>query len=139
MRFALAAALLLAACSTPARVADLPPPPQLPQRAGVDPVVAARAEGVRFMAHGAAPVFHLRFYDDRVTFSQDGATWQTFPRPEPMHPRWYGEVYETSNDAHRLHIEVRRDRPCVGQGAGQLPVSVRLDGQDAMEGCGRDL
>jgi hypothetical protein len=125
----------LAGC-TVTQPRDLPPP-DLPQRAGVDPIVAARAEGVTFMAHGDAPVFQLRFYDDRITLLKNDAELETYPLPEPMHPRWYGEVYITSNDAHRLRIEVRRDHPCEGQ-PGQVVVRVARDGVN-MDGCGRDL
>lgn len=133
--FVFASLALLAACAT-SQPQGLPPPP-LPERAGVDPLVAARSEGVRFMAHGSAPMFHLRFYDDRITFSEDGATWQTFPRPEAIHPRWYGEIYTSSNGAHELRIEVRRDRRCETQ-PGYVVVGVQLDGA-TLDGCGRDV
>lgn len=47
----LALAVTLAACASAPR--DLPPP-SLPERAGVDTLVAARAAGVQFLAQGTS-------------------------------------------------------------------------------------
>lgn len=138
MRFrTLLVAAALAACSASPR--EEPPPPQLPQRAGVDPIVAARASGVVFRAVGAEPVFVLQIYrEDRIVLVLDhGATEETFAKPEPMLPRWNGEIYETQNERHRLAIMIRRDRPCPTQ-PGEYVVVLRLDGAE-MTGCGRDL
>lgn len=126
-------ALALAACSSPP--AQLPAP-DLPQRAGVDPLVAARAEGVRFLASGEAPVFNLRFYDDRITLALEGGEPQSFARAAPTYPRWNGEIYTTSNDAHQLEVRVIR-RPCPMQ-LGYHIVELTLDGRE-LAGCGRDV
>lgn len=129
MRHALITAVLLAACATPQ---DLPPP-QLPQRAGVDAAVAARADGVRFEAHGEN--FRLRLYDDRIALSVANGAELIFPRPEPQYPRWSGVVYSTENAEHRLGVSIRRDRPCPTD-RGARPVEILLDGS-AFTGCGR--
>src|ERR1700741_4791307 len=103
MRFLFAACLLAACSSSPP---ELPPPPQLPQRAGVDPLVAARAAGVEFRATG--PGFVLQIYgQDRITLDHNGQQL-TFPKPRPLLPRWNGEIYETGNRGHQLRIEIRR-------------------------------
>lgn len=131
----LAALLALSACAS-SRPQDLPAP-ALPERAGVDPIVAARAEGVRFLAQGEAPPFQLRFYDAIITLQVGDAAMQSFPRPEPRFPRWNGEIYETENEGHRLSVHVRHDRPCPTQ-AGLHLVEVFYDGVE-MDGCIRDL
>jgi hypothetical protein len=131
---ALALALAISACST---APEELPPPQLPQRAGVDPLVAARAEGVDFLAHGSAPMFHLRFYETRITLSLEGVAPLDFPRGEPLLPRWNGEIYETTNGSHRLRVEVRNDRPCPDR-PGYVVVHVNLNGAQAI-GCGRTI
>lgn len=130
----LAALLALAACES-SRPRDLPPPP-LPERAGVDPVVAARAEGVRFLASGDAPVFQLRFYDEIITLQVGDGAMQSFPLPEPRYPRWNGEIYEAEADGHALSVAVRHDRPCPAR-AGYHIVEVVFD-EMRMSGCGRD-
>jgi hypothetical protein len=132
--FAICAAL--AACSS---APQEPAPPQLPQRAGVDPIVAARASGATYRAVGAAPEFVLHFHgDDRIelTLPPDSAQLQ-FPIPAPLYPRWHGEIYRTRNESHSLEIYVRRSQPCPTQ-PGEHVVDVRLDGVE-MTGCGRDL
>jgi hypothetical protein len=131
----LAAAFVLASCASPAgeHVPAQPPP----QPAGVDPIAAARAEGVRFLAYGTAPAFHLRLYEDRITLSLEGAPAQSFPRPEPQFPRWNGEIYTTSNAAHRLRIAVRRYRECPTR-PGYHVVEIALEGAH-VDGCGRDV
>lgn len=131
----LCAAFALAACASGPR--EELPPPQLPERAGVDPIIAARAEGVRFLAYGTAPMYHLRFYEDRITFSLEGAAFETYPRPEPLLPRWHGEIYETANGEHRLEIRVRRSRPCPTH-PGYVVVEAVRDGVE-LAGCGRDV
>ncbi|MGQ0533734.1 MAG: hypothetical protein ACT4OF_13745 [Caulobacteraceae bacterium] len=136
---ALILALALAACSS---APEELPPPQLPQRAGIDPIVAARAEGVVFRALGHAPDFVLQIYrDDRITLTWD-AHHETFPKPEPMLPRWNGEIYETQNERHTLRVEVERYRPCadppVGGETRSITVIVTLDGGE-LRGCGQSL
>ncbi len=135
---ALALALLLAACAAPR---DELPMPSLPQRAGVDPVVAARAEGVDFRAVGHAPDFVLQIYrDDRITLAWDaGAHEETFPKTEPVYPRWNGEIYHTHNGEHALMIEIRRSLPCVHEGE-RFESTVRIE-IDRIErrGCGRSM
>lgn len=126
-------ALALAACSTSPR--EELPPPQLPQRAGVDQTVALRAEGVNYYAHGEN--FTLRMFDDRIVFSSPGAPDKVFPRPEPQHPVWFGEIYTTANDQHRLYLTLRFDRPCPS-GNGEDIVALHVDGAE-FEGCGRRL
>gem|GEM_PF-2691794 len=133
----IAAALCAACSSTPP--AELPAP-ELPQRAGVDPLIAARAEGVEF--HGVGDGFVLDVMREntiRVTLTASGETL-TFPKPEPQHPRWYGTIYTTSNDAHRLRIEIRNDRPCERADRAVYPIRVEfgLDGREFV-GCGRQF
>lgn len=136
MRMALLSGLALAACSH-APPAELPPP-DLPQRAGTDPIVAARAEGVNYIAHGDATPFELRFYADRILFSTPGVAAKVFPLTEPQHPVWYGEIYRTENENHDLYVTLRFDRPCPS-GNGEHLVEVRLDRGEQMSGCGRRL
>jgi hypothetical protein len=132
-------ALLLAACSS-GPPEELAPPP-LPQRAGIDPVIAARAEGVVFRALGDGPDFVLHiFRGDRIFLAWDyGANQQSFPKPEPILPAWNGEIYETQNEAHTLRVEIRR-LACVDVNGQTLParVTVVIDGEERT-GCGRDL
>ncbi len=137
---ALLLAFALAACSTaPPEL----PAPQLPQRAGVDPVIAARAEGVVFRAEGSDPAFVLHLYrDNSILLSWDnGAHQERFPATEPQHPAWSGEVYFVANERYRARIEVR-DRPCRDRAFGDavLPrtVIVSIGGEDFL-GCGRAL
>jgi hypothetical protein len=133
---ALILALALAACSTPA---DLPPP-QLPQRAGVDPLVAARAEGVVFRAQGASPDFILHLYrDNRISVSWDaGAHQERFPASEPVLPAWNGEVYDTRNESYELHVEIRH-APCRdGERVFSDTVVVSINGEER-RGCGSRL
>ncbi|MBC7768005.1 MAG: hypothetical protein H7124_04400 [Phycisphaerales bacterium] len=126
-------ALALAACSSAPR--EELPPPQLPQRAGVDQTVALRAEGVQFYGHGES--FTLRIYADRIALSVAGAEDQIFPRPEPQIPRWSGAIYDTSNAQHRLSVAIRDDRPCPS-GTGDRVVELLYDGAE-LRGCGRRL
>lgn len=135
LRLLLAACVALAACSS--SPPEELPPPQLPQRVGVDPIVAARAEGVAFRAVGPAFVLHIYREDRIVLMLNDGATEESFPKPEPLLPRWNGEIYETENERHRLSIMVRRDRPCPTQ-PGEHLVVLRYD-EAELTGCGRDL
>lgn len=130
--------LLVASCSTPGGRGELPPP-TLPQRAGVDPTIAARAAGVAFEASGEGFVLQI-YRQDRITLSWNaGAQSATFPLTEPRYPRWNGEIYETSNDAHRLRVEIRR-LPCDGPDGQSRPARVRVQVDDQeMTGCGRDF
>lgn len=137
MKRALIVALLLGACASPPR--ELPPPP-LPERAGVDPLVAARAEGIAFRAVGDGFVLDI-FHEARIrlTITASGETL-VFPKPEPRYPRWNGSIYETQTEAHRLNIQIRDDRPCEGPDRALYPttVALRFDGNE-MRGCGRAL
>jgi hypothetical protein len=133
------AALLLAACGGNAAREELPPPP-LPERAGVDPLVAARAEGVEFRAVGDGFVLNIfRAERIRLTLTATGEEL-IFAKPEPQYPRWSGSIYDGSNDAHVLHIEIRNDRPCERADRGTYPITVhiRLDDRE-LEGCGREF
>lgn len=132
MRAALLA-LSLVACVT---AAPEPPPANTP--AGVDPVIAARAEGVDFRALGDRPDFLLHIYrDDRIFLAWDyGQNQEFFPKGEPIYPRWNGEIYETRNERHRLRVEIRH-RPCRDVNGATHPaeVTIEIDG-DERHGCG---
>jgi hypothetical protein len=136
MRALLFAALLLAACGGGARQ-ELPTP-QLPQRTGVDPLVAARAEGVEFRAVGEGVVVDI-FRADRIRLTMTPAREElTFPKHEPQYPRWHGSIYETSNGAQTLRIEIRNYLPCERADRATYPTSVviQLDGRE-IAACGR--
>ena len=131
---ALVLAFLLSACAGAAR--EELPPPTLPQRAGVDPIIAARAEGVIF--RGVGEDFVLNIYrQERITLAWGDQDF-IFPRVEPTLPAWNGEVYETSDGRYALRIEIRRT-PCAIDGE-TLPARVQLtlDGETLL-GCGRDF
>jgi hypothetical protein len=134
-------ATALAACSTAPR--DELPTPQLPQRAGIDPLIAARAEGVVFRAQGANPDFVLHLYrDDRIFVSWDqGARQEHFPASEPILPAYRGRVFETRNEHSTLRVDIR-DGPCRDEALGpqvfSATVIVWIDGVER-RGCGRDL
>jgi hypothetical protein len=138
---ALLLALALAACSTAPK--DDLPPPQLPQRAGVDPVVAARAEGVVFRAQGANPDFVLHLYrDNRIFLSWDaGAHEESFPASDPILPAYRGRVFETHTERFALRVDIR-DGPCrdaaLGPQAFSATVIIEIDGVQR-RGCGREL
>lgn len=135
---ALIFAAALAACSS-APPAELPPP-ELPQRAGVDPIVAARAEGVEIRAVGEDFVLDI-FRESRIrlTLTDTGEALE-FAKPEPLYPRWNGSIYETANDAHALEITIRNDRRCEQANRALYPdvVEIELDGRN-LAGCGRTL
>jgi hypothetical protein len=135
----LVALALITACSAGSR-APLAPV-QLPQRAGVDPIVGARAAGVAYRAVGAAPDFVLHIYrEDRIVLAWDsGAHEETFPKPAPILPRWNGEIYETHNDAHTLWVEIHHT-PCASATDEMSVDTVRvvIDGEER-NGCGRSL
>jgi hypothetical protein len=129
--------LLLAACGANAAREELPAP-QLPQRTGVDPLVAARAEGVEFRAVGEGFVLDIfRAERIRLTLTATGEEL-VFPKTEPRYPRWSGSIYDTSNGTRRLHIEIRNYRNCESADSAAYPdtVRVRLD-QRELQGCGR--
>lgn len=138
---ALFLAMTLAACSTAPK--EELPPPQLPQRAGIDPLIALRAEGVVFRAQGASPDFVLHLYrDNRISISWDqGAQQQHYPASEPILPAYRGRVFETRNERSSLRVEIR-DGPCRDQALGpqvfSATVVVQIDGAER-RGCGRDL
>jgi hypothetical protein len=137
MRALIFAALLLAACGANAAREELPAP-QLPQRAGVDPTVAARAEGIEFRAVGEGVVLDI-FRVDRIRLTRTATREElNFPKPEPMYPRWNGSIYETSNNGHRLRVEMRNDRECEPAGAltDVNRVVIVLDDQQILA-CGR--
>lgn len=130
-------ALALAACSTAPK--DDLPPPQLPQRAGVDPLVAARAEGVVFRAQGADFVLHL-YRDNRIFVSWD-ARQEHFPASEPIFPAYRGRVFETRNEHVAIRVDIH-DGPCrdaaLGPQVFSATVIVEIDGIER-RGCGREL
>lgn len=131
--FTAALALALAACSSAPR--DELPMPQLPQRAGVDPVVAARAEGIELRAVGDGFVLEIfRTEQIRLTLTENGQIL-TFPKPEPRFPAWNGSIYETANSDARLSIEIRNDRPCD---RNRPRVNVLLNGRE-FTGCAREF
>lgn len=134
MRVALIAFLALGACSH--APPDEPPPPQLPQRAGVDETVAARAEGVRFRGEGDGFVLDILDQEMRLKFTQTGET-HVFPTPEPRYPRWNGSSYDTHNGEHGLYVEIRDDRPCEpGVPAIRVRFGAQGEGQQ-LTGCAR--
>jgi len=130
-------ATMLAACGANGAREELPPP-QLPQRAGVDPLVAARAEGVEFRAVGDGFVLDI-FRQDRVRLTRTAPIQElNFPKPEPRYPRWNGVIYETASEGHSLTIRIRDDRPCRTADRAVYPTTVEivLDGVE-LTGCGR--
>ncbi len=133
LRLATAAALLLglAACSNTPR--DELPLPQLPQRAGVDPVVSARAEGIEFL--GTGENFTLSIYrTERIDLKfTETEGILTFPRTEPRIPAWRGRVFWTEAAGRRLEIDIHEGRPCP---EGGVRVLVRLDYEE-FRGCGQ--
>lgn len=135
MRAALLA-LALAACSTGAPP-DLPPP-QLPERTGVDPLVAARAAGVRYQARGEG--FTLALYrDEHITLTWDGQE-RAFFNPQTIMPAYRGEIYEARDGDTSLRVEIRSGH-CPDAERGETwsaNVSVALNDQ-TRRGCGRGL
>lgn len=139
MRAVLTFALLLTACgANPARQ-ELPAP-QLPQRAGVDPVVAARAEGIEFRAVGEGFVLDIfRAERIRLRLTTTGEEL-VFPKPAPQNPRWLGSVYHAGNEGRTLRIEIRNHHPCEREDRAFYPISVRITLDDGeLEGCGREF
>jgi len=135
MKRTLLLAFALAACSsTPA---DLPPP-QLPQRAGVDPIIAARAEGVVFRAQGVDFVLDL-YRDNRIFVSwEPGAHREQFPASERTLPAWNGEIYASRNETYDLRVEIRH-APCRdGERVFSDSVVVTINGEER-RGCGSPL
>lgn len=136
MRAALLA-LLLAACSTGAPP-ELPPP-ELPQRAGVDPIVAARAAGVRYQARGEG--FTLALYrDDHITVIWGADAERAFFNPALIQPAYRGEIFEARDGEAALRVEIRNG-PCPDAQSGETwsaHVSVQLNGE-TRRGCGRPL
>ena len=130
MRAALLALALAACASAPQELQR----PVLPQRTGVDPMVAMRAEGVRYIALGEGQ-FILRIYDDRLSIVRNGEDELSFPSSEPTYPRWNGEIYESEANGHSLRVEIRRYDQCEGKD-GRDTVDVTLDGA-TLSGCGR--
>lgn len=139
MRALVLATLLLSACAGGAAREELPPP-QLPQRAGVDPTVAARAEGVELRAVGEGFVLDI-YRTDRIRLTLTGTGQDlVFPKTEPRFPRWNGSIYHTAADGRVLYIEIRNDRRCERDDRQTYPirVDVSLDGRE-MTGCGREF
>lgn len=138
MRAVLLGALVLAGCAGNMRE-ELPPPP-LPQRTGVDPAIAARAEGIEFRAIGDGFVLDIfRVERIRLTLTATGEEL-VFPKPEPQYPRWYGSIYHTSHEGRVLRIEIRNDHPCERPDRATYPIEVelRLDDRE-LQGCGREF
>lgn len=136
MRAALVALVLLLGACASSRPQELPAP-ALPQRTGVDQTVAARAHSVAYRGEGDGFVLHI-FRADRIMFAWNaGANEEDFPKPEPILPRWNGEIYETRNETRTLRIEIDR-RPCTDAGGEnhETRLRVTIDGQE-LSGCGR--
>lgn len=141
LRAALASIVFAAACSSPP---DELPAPELPQRAGVDPIIAARAEGVVFRALGSNPDFLLHIFrnNERMFLAWDnGAHQETFTDVQVTLPAYRGTIYEATNERHRLRVEVR-DAPCRDPNSNSETFSavviVHIDGEER-RGCGRVL
>jgi len=137
MRAAVLVVALLAACGANSARQELPPPP-MPQRAGVDATVAARAEGIEFRAVGEGIVLDI-FRTDRIRLTRTATREELdFPKPEPLYPRWNGSIYETSRDGHSLTIEIHNDRDCETPDsfADLDRVVIVLDGRQ-IAACGR--
>jgi hypothetical protein len=135
MRLGWLAVLLLGACAGGPAREELPAPP-LPERVGVDPFVAARAEGVEFRAVGDGFVLDImRTEHIRLRRGEDELA---FPKPDVRYPRWNGAIYETAASGHSLVIRIRDDRPCVRADSGLYPTTVDLvlDGAQ-LSACGR--
>ena len=139
---ALLLAFALAACSS-SPPAELPAP-SLPQRAGVDPIVAARAEGVVSRALGAEPDFLLHIYrNDTMIFLSwdDGAHQETFNNVRVVLPAYRGSIYEARSEQHTLRVDVR-DGPCrdarLGPEVFSANVTITIDGE-MRRGCGREI
>jgi hypothetical protein len=136
-RAAIFAALLLAACGGNAAREELPPP-QLPDRAGVDPLVAARSEGVEFRAVADGVVVDIfREHHIRLITTATGEQL-IFPKTEPRFPRWNGSIYETISGTRSLGIEIRNHQPCERADRDLYPITVTivLDGRQ-IPACGR--
>ncbi len=102
----------------------------------------ARAAGVDFRAVGEEPGWMLDIYtQNRIVLLWDyGEANAEFPLPEPILPRWNGEIYETRTAAHTLRVEIRRT-PCQDTMSGEnfpTAVSVDIDGR-TLTGCGRSV
>lgn len=133
---ALVLALALAACSSaPPEL----PPPQLPQRAGVDPIVEARTQGVVFRAVGAGFTFDL-IRDNRAALVW-GDQRHTFENVATRVPAYRGTVYDAQTEHGPLLVEVR-DTPCRDAliPGEVLPHRVTVTFRGEMrQGCGRSL
>jgi hypothetical protein len=133
---ALVIALALASCTmTPPP--NLPPP-ELPQRAGIDPLVAARAAGVVYQGRGEG--FTLALHRDRHIAFTWGEAEHAFFNPTLVQPAYRGEIYEAIDGARTLRVEIRNG-PCLDAESGETwsaTVSVQLDGE-IRRGCGRGL
>lgn len=133
MRATWLALLLLAACGGGAR--EELPAPQLPQRAGVDPTVAARAEGIEFRAVGEGIVVDI-FRTERIRVTRAGRREElVFPKPEPVLPRWNGSIYETAASGHTLRIEIHNNAACQSALRATSRVVITLDGEE-IDACG---
>lgn len=134
---ALLLAIAVAACSS-SPPPELPPP-QLPQRAGVDPLVEARAQGVVFRGIGAGFTFDL-IRENRAALTWDGQRF-AFENVATRIPAYRGTVYDAQGDVGALLVEVR-DTPCRDALApGEVfphRVTVTFRGQ-TRQGCGRSI
>jgi hypothetical protein len=135
MRVAWLALLALSACTlTPAPELA---PPTLPQRAGVDPIVAARAAGAAFQIVADDYVIDIMREDEIIVTRLSDGSRRTLPKPEPQYPRWNGEIYHTGDENTRLTIAIRDDRPCERRDRAVYPtrVDVHLNGGE-IPACG---
>lgn len=136
MMRAFALTLLLAACAH--EPADIPETPPLPQRTGVDPIVAARAAGVEMRI--VAEDFVIDLMRSEIVLTRADGARQVFPRPEPQQPRWAGEIYETRNETHTLSLGIHTSGHCARADTALYPtrVDVTLDGRE-IGACGLRL
>lgn len=138
MRVALLVAALVGACASPQAL----PPPELPQRAGVDPLVEARADGVVFRAVGAAPAFvlHIHRNDAMLVLTWD-ANQETFHEVRTVLPAYRGKIYEAQNERHAVRVAIRSG-PCsdprLEPETFSSTVTVWIN-DEIYRGCGREL
>jgi putative lipoprotein len=116
----LAAAAVLAACAQPA-----------PRGAVREP---------DFVALGQEPGWRLTLVENgEIVLDYDyGTRRAVFATPEPILPRWNGEIYETTSNGRSIRVEIRRGLTCRDTMSGAVYptiVTVVIDGTE-FKGCG---